>query len=104
MSSYKIHPQVCLFHVRHHKCPREMAAGKEGHATRLGPIRQDRGAVTCQEVVRHTGLSAAVSVRFRNHTHLCPGIHQKTGPGANVSHPEKWELAGGKPIWVLRRR
>ncbi|MPC95777.1 hypothetical protein E2C01_091003 [Portunus trituberculatus] len=104
VSSEQIHPQDCLLHVRHHKGPRETAAGQEGHTTRLGPIRRDRGAVGGQEVVPRTGLGAAVSVRCQDHTHLCPGIHQKTGPGANVSHPEKRALVGGKPLWVLRWR
>ncbi|MPC33691.1 hypothetical protein E2C01_027050 [Portunus trituberculatus] len=47
---------------------------------RLGPIRCDRGAVDGQEVVRRMGLGTAVSDRCQNYTHLCPGIHQKTGP------------------------
>ncbi|MPD04094.1 hypothetical protein E2C01_099764 [Portunus trituberculatus] len=53
------------------------------------------------QAIHSAGLGVVIAVGCQNHTHLCPGIHQEMGPGANVSHSEKWALAGRKPLWVL---
>ncbi|MPC74349.1 hypothetical protein E2C01_068709 [Portunus trituberculatus] len=85
---------LTALHVHHHEGPGETVAGMDGHATCLGPIRHDRGAVSGQEVVRHAAWGAAIGVGFQNHTRLCPRIHRETNSGANVSHPEKGSSSG----------